>query len=128
MRSLIFRWSGPRLLRCCCLSCFETRHQPERGQPSSLARQASIRDHFHRDGFDYYDRASRWSCIGRSSPIPWTLRYTKLTARHLFLPACPSSQIGVAESRRANQNDSPITSEQANNILLAGLAAQVSHL
>lgn len=42
------------------------------------------------------------------------------------LQICGAALIGVSESRRANGEESPISTESANNILLAGLAIQVS--
>lgn len=42
------------------------------------------------------------------------------------LQICGAALIGVSESRRADGKEPPISTESANNILLAGLAIQVS--
>lgn len=42
------------------------------------------------------------------------------------LQICGAALIGVSESKRADGEEPPISTESANNILLAGLAIQVS--
>lgn len=44
------------------------------------------------------------------------------------LQICGAALIGVSESKRADGEEPPISTESANNILLAGLAIQVSIL
>ncbi|KAG7530979.1 hypothetical protein FFLO_04650 [Filobasidium floriforme] len=62
----------------------------------------------------------------RISPVKQTFVKVFITIDTLttILQIVGAALIGVAESRRANQKASPITSDQANDILLAGLAAQ----
>ena len=113
--------TGPRLFCCSGLPGVEVRYQPERRQFEDLTGQRKVCQGLYRNRHLHYDPPDRRCGLGE------TVCSSDSRSNHTKSSFLPSFvKIGVAESRRANQGDSPITSEQANDILLAGLAAQVS--